>query len=170
MKNSTHQKPASNWIALLLIISVLFGGYYIWSQGYWNAWLGESQTAQSTPADEPALQSLAAMYSPTGERSAWEAQVCEGMSENGCQIFKVMFAEALWKSAFQGKPASVAFIQSVEILENGTQVWQTEVSNADATLPIYVQVSQDESGLWLLDRVLFEQETTKYQTQSELKP
>lgn len=165
MEITLSKRLLSNVIGIFILAITLLGGYYFWSRGLFQNWLPVSETVQTMPADEPAMVSLEIMYSPIGERSSWEENVCAGMTEKGCEMFHAMFAELIWKSAVEGKTVSVRFIETVDTLEDGSQVWKTEVSDGEASSPVYIHVAQNEAGQWLLNRVLFSQETAKYQDQ-----
>lgn len=165
MEITLTRKTITNVIGILLIAAALFGGYYAWSKGSFNGWLSKTETAQAAPADEPAMVSLSALYSPNGERAEWEEQVCKGMTEQGCELFRALFADPIWNSRSEGKTVTVAFIANVETLEDGSQVWKMAMSDGDATLPVYIHVAQNESDQWLLNRVLFVQEAAKYENQ-----
>ncbi len=65
----------------------------------------------------------------------------------------------------QGKISSVSFIEIAETLEDGSQVWKTEVADGETILPVYIHVTQNDAGQWLLNRVLFAQEAAKYENQ-----
>lgn len=164
MEVTFSRKTVLNVIGLLLIAAALFGGYYAWSQGWLDRWLTRP-TPQTQPVTEPAIQSLTALYAPSGERAQWEGQVCAGMTEQGCQLFRTLFANPIWSSALNGKTSSVTFIEIAETLEDGSQVWQTEVADGETTLPVYIHVTQNDAEQWLLNRVLFAQEAAKYENQ-----
>lgn len=165
MEITLARKTITNVVGILLIVAAFLGGYYAWSKGFFNGWLSKTETVQAMPADEPAIGSLTALYSPSGERAEWEEQVCEGMTGQGCDLFRVMFAGPIWNSMTEGKNVIVAFITSVETLEDGSQIWKTEVSDGDVTRPVYIHVTQNESDQWFLNRVLFAQEAAKYESQ-----
>lgn len=152
----------------IIILAVIGGGYFAWKSGLLDSLFAQSQTTSAAPADEPAMKSMTAMYSPSGERAEWETQVCAGMTEKGCELFRAMFANPIWNSALNGKTATITFIEIAEGLEDGSQVWKTEVANGETTLPVYIHVTQNDgihAGQWLLNRVLFAQETAKYENQ-----
>lgn len=152
-------------VILLMILAVLFGLYIGWSEEILSDWLGATPPAEISFEDQPALLSLSAMYSPTGERSDWEEQVCTGMTEQGCELFRSMYAEPIWNSLSGAQATTVVFIASVETLDDGSQIWKAEVTGTEATQPMYIHVYPNASGQWLLNRVLFTQETTKYENQ-----
>ena len=162
MEVTFSRKTISNGVGLLLIAAVLLGGYYAWSQGMLDRWL-TGPTPPTQPVTEPAIQSLTALYAPSGERAEWEGQVCAGMTAEGCQLFHTLFANPIWNSALNGKTSSVTFIEIAETLADGSQVWKTSVTTNDASLPVYIHVTQNETSRWLLNRVLFAQEAAKYE-------
>ncbi|HXF85490.1 MAG TPA: hypothetical protein VNK49_08875 [Anaerolineales bacterium] len=162
MEITLSKKTLTNAVSVLLVVLAALGVYRVWSQDVLQEWFPRAEAVQAVEA-EPALTSLEAMYSPSGERSEWEARVCAGMSEKGCVVFKGMYAEAIWKSPQNGKTASVVFIEVAETFEDGSQVWKTELTLDGTALPVYIHVAQNEEGKWLLNRVLFEQEAKKYE-------
>lgn len=164
MEITVSKKGMMKVVILLLVAAVLFGLYLGWSEEIIRAWFTNTQPVETSFAEEPAMRSLAAMYSPRGERSNWEEQVCAGMTEPGCEMFRAMYADPLWNS-IEGQNASVSFIEITETLEDGSQIWKTEVTSGEETLPVYIHVVQNEAGQWLLQRVLFSQEAAQYEEQ-----
>ncbi len=150
---------------MLVVMAVLGGGYFAWQSGLLNSLFAQTQNGSAAPADEPAIQSLTALYAPSGERAEWEGQVCAGMTAQGCQLFRTLFANPIWNSALQGKTSSVTFIEIAETLSDGSQVWETSVTTGEVSLPVYVHVTQNETSRWLLNRVLFAQEAAQYENQ-----
>ena len=163
MELTLSRKSLSNAVGLLLIAAALIGGFYTWSQGLFDRWL-TGPTLQAQPVTDSVLQSLASFYAPSGDRVQWEEQVCAGMSEEGCKLFRALYANPIWNSA-QGQTASVDFIEVAETLNDGSQIWKTNVTTSEASLPVYIHVTQNEEGQWLLNRVLFAQEAAKYENQ-----
>ena len=148
---------------VLIILALIGGGYFAWKSGLLDSLFAQTQTVSTAPAAEPAMKSLVVMYSPNGERSAWETQVCIGMTDQGCKLFHAMFANPIWNSALNGKSASATFVKVAKTLDDGSQVWKTEIVDSQATLPVYIHVTKNKSGQWLLNRVLFAQEAAKYE-------
>jgi hypothetical protein len=111
--------------------------------------------------DEPALFAVKAIFAPGGDQSAWEDSVCAHMTGKGCQIFKAIYAKPLFDMPREGATAS--FVKVADDLDDGTKVWLIDAVSPDGeTMSVYTHVSQNESGDWLLIRVLFDQETEKY--------
>jgi len=155
-------------IALILLIGA--GGYYTWT----NHLLERFMPEQELKGTEPALQAVSAFHAPNLDNGydAWLAQVCAGMSEDGCGLLRGMYGEAVWKT-FAGSGAK--FVQSqailledVETLNNDHQIWKlgvtvlsinTQGEQATNQIQTYAQVSfNKESETWLLERILFDQE------------
>ena len=91
----------------IIILAVIGGGYIAWKTGLLDSLFGQTQTISAAPDGEPAMESMTAMYSPSGERAEWETQVCAGMTEKGCELFRAMFANPFWKSSLIGKTTSI---------------------------------------------------------------
>ncbi len=152
----------------VLAIVLIIAGYWAYSNELFDHWLATDAQAPMSTAEEPAMQALATLYTPdiTGEQITWEDKVCTGMSVEGCELFRKMYAPALWKAA-QSRllNITVVFLSVAETLDDSSQVWKVNLSAADTSKQIYVHVTQDESGRWLLNRVLFAQEAAKYENQ-----
>ncbi len=151
-------------LAIVLATAV----YWAYSNDLFDRWLITDAQASMSMAEVPAMQALATFYAPgvTGDQIAWEDKVCTGMSVEGCKLFRQMYAPVLWKTA-QSKPLNitVAFLSVAETLDDSSQVWKVNLTEADTSKQIYIHVTQDESGKWLLNRVLFAQEAAKYENQ-----
>jgi len=155
-------------IALVLLMGA--GGYYTWTKHLLERFMPK----QEIKSTEPALQAVSTFYAPNLDNGydAWLAQVCAGMSEDGCGLLRGMYGEVVWKT-FAGSGAK--FVQSqamlledVETLNNDHHIWKLGVTvlsinpqgeQATNQIQTYVQVSfNNESKAWLLERILFDQE------------
>jgi hypothetical protein len=113
--------------------------------------------------DDPALSAVKAIFAPGTDQSAWEESVCANMTREGCQIFKAIYAKPLFDMPREG--VSATFVKVADELDDGTKVWLINVvPTAGHPMSVYAHVSQNESGDWLLIRVLLDQETEKYAT------
>jgi hypothetical protein len=165
------EKKIKNIILAVALISLLAaGGYYTWT----NHLLDRFLPKQELKGMEPALNAVATFYAPNLESGydAWLTQVCAGMSGDGCGLLRSLYGEVVWKT-FAGSGAKFAqsqaiLLEDVETLNNEHHIWKLDVTviseNPQAEqktnqLQTYVQVSfNKESGTWLLERVLFDQE------------
>jgi hypothetical protein len=171
MNITISQKKIKNIILVIaLILLIGAGGYYTWT----NHLLERFMPEQELKGTEPALQAVSAFHAPNLDNGydAWLAQVCAGMSEDGCGLLRGMYGEVVWKT-FAGSGAKfvqsqVMLLEDVETLNNEHRIWKlgiTVVSESPQAgqktnqLQTYAQVSfHKESGTWLLERVLFDQE------------
>lgn len=165
----TRRRIAQILTGLALAVVLVAAGYLIYSKNLFAIWFKQGlPPSVSMITEEPALQALATFYSPdlTGEQAAWEDKVCAGMTPEGCDLFRKMYSPALWKAA-RSEPfnATVKFLSVAEILTDRSQIWKVNLVTLETTQPIYIHVTQNESGQWLLHRVLFAQEITKYEDQ-----
>jgi hypothetical protein len=111
--------------------------------------------------DEPALFAVKAIFAPGTDQSAWEESVCVNMTDDGCLIFKAIYAKPLFDMPREG--VSATFVKVTDELDDGTKVWLIDtIPYAGNPMPVYAHVYQNESGDWYLIRVLFDQETEKY--------
>jgi len=171
MNITISQKKITNiivTIALILLIGA--GGYYAWTNNLLERFLPK----QEIKGMEPALNAVAAFYAPNldGGHDAWLAQICAGMSEDGCGLLRNMYGEVVWE-AFVNSGAR--FIQSqamiledVETLDNDHHIWKLGVTvmfvdsqgeQKTNQLKTYAQVSfNKENETWTLERILFDQE------------
>jgi hypothetical protein len=155
-------------IALILLIGA--GGYYAWTNNLLERFLPK----QEIKGMEPALNAVAEFYAPNlgGGYDTWLAQVCAGMSEDGCGLLRNMYGEVVWKT-FAGSGAKfiqpqAMILEDVEVLSNEHHIWKLGVTVVSVNpqseqkvnqLQTYAQVSfNKESGTWLLERILFDQE------------
>ena len=171
MNITISQKKITNIIvtvALILLIGA--GGYYAWTNNLLERFLPK----QEIKGMEPALNAVAAFYAPNldGGYDTWLAQICAGMSEDGCGLLRNMYGEVVWE-AFVNSGAR--FIQSqamiledVETLNNDHHIWKLGVTlmfvdpqgeQKTNQLQTYIQVSfNKENETWTLERILFDQE------------
>lgn len=138
--------------AILLLLALAVMGAYA------SGLFSPRPPARNVSADEPAVQALRAIYNPdpsAGQR-AWEESVCAGTTEQGCGLFRSLFAPSIWDAALAGKMpgGEPAFAGVAEDLGVEGQIWAFTVGAA----PVYVHVQRDEDQRWLLARILFEEE------------
>jgi hypothetical protein len=171
MNITISQKKIKNIILIIaLIFAIGAGGYYAWKNNLLERFLPK----QEVKGMEPALNAVATFYAPNLDDGydAWLTQVCAGMSEDGCGLLRAMYGDIVWK-AFQGSGArfvqsQAMILEDVEVLSNDHHIWKLGVTVVSVDpqaeqkidqLQTYAQVSLDkESGTWLLERILFDQE------------
>ncbi len=161
----------NKWIAIgitaLVVIVLAVSVYFVSSKGLLS--LGARNPAPST--NEPAFKALNTIFTPdvSAGEDAWESQVCGGMTKDGCNLFKKLYAPTIWQAAQAGQinKVSLTFVavqEKLPIIQNtGTgiiedQVWKLSTDNKNQPY-LYAQVAQDlATHNWLLVRILFAQE------------
>ena len=154
-------------IAVLVVIVLAVTVYFVFNKGLLS--LGAKDPAPST--NEPAFKALNTIFTPdvSAGEDAWESQVCAGMTKDGCNLFKKLYAPTIWQAAQAGQisKVSLTFAAVQEKLPNlpstgtsasGGQVWKLSTGNKDQPY-LYAQVAQDPTTRnWMLVRILFAQE------------
>ena len=171
MDITISQKKIKNIILAIALVLLLGAfGYYAWTNNLLDRFLPKEEIRGM----EPALHAVAAFYAPNVDTGydAWLLQVCAGMSENGCELLRTMYGEAVWK-AFAGSGArfihsQTVIIDDVEVLNNDHHIWKlgATIESVDSQgeqktnqLQTYAQVSfNKENETWVLERILFDQE------------
>ena len=119
-------------------------------------------SAEEMAKDAPAIRAVKTAMSPTEDQAQWETAVCSDMTQQGCMIFKSIYSKPLW--GMELDVTDVSFVKLIEELEGGGQVWRLESIKSDgSTMPTYIHTEQNDAGEWLLVRILFDQETRKYE-------
>jgi hypothetical protein len=171
MNITISQKKITNIIVTIALILLIGAGvYYAWTTNLLERYLPK----QELKGVDNALSAVSAFYAPSLDNGydAWLAQVCAGMSEDGCGLLRSMYSEIVWK-AYEG--SGVKFVQSqvmiledVETLGNDHHIWKLGVTvlsiNSQGEqktdqLQTYAQASfNKENETWALERILFDQE------------
>ena len=155
-------------IALIFLIGA--GGYYAWTNNLLDRFLPK----QEIKGMETALNAVAVFYAPNldGGYDTWLAQVCAGMSEDGCGLLRNMYGEVVWEafvnSGARFNQSQAMILEDVETLNNNHHIWKLGVTvmfvdpqgeQKTNQLQTYVQVSfNKENETWTLERILFDQE------------
>jgi hypothetical protein len=114
--------------------------------------------------NDPALHSLAAMYTPMDTQESWIKSVCMGMTAGGCDYFKAHQAAAIWDGQLGNIGSSAGYISNTTIIDENHEVWTAETSiftqgpndkhSTENTFDVYVLVERGADQKWYLDRVL----------------
>ncbi len=171
MNITISQKKITNFIVTIALIFLIgAGGYYAWTNNLLDRFLPK----QEIKGMETALNAVAVFYAPNleGGYDTWLAQVCAGMSEDGCGLLRNMYGEVVWE-AFVNSGArfiqpQAMILEDVETLNNDHHIWKLDVTvlsinqQGEQTanqIQTYAQVSfNQEKKTWLLERILFDQE------------
>lgn len=101
----------------------------------------------------------------------WEERVCALSTSDGCKILKTFFAPAVRQVVDANQVQTGCTVQTVAPVEdNGaTRIWLLTVildhpwPETSAEFQVYAEVAQVD-GSWLFNRILFDQETSRFQT------
>jgi hypothetical protein len=112
----------------------------------------------------PVLTSLAAMYTPLDTQEHWIKSVCTGMTEGGCDYFKVYQAAAIWDEHLGNIGSSAGYISNSTVIDETHEVWTAATSiftqgpndkhSTETSFDVYVLVERGADQKWYLDRVL----------------
>ena len=175
----SRKKITQAGFVLVLALGLIGLGLWANSRGYLDTFLA-GRNKMETPGTENVQATLQSIYMPKlGEgQEVWYTQVCTGMSEQGCELFKSMYGPPIWGALESGAIApmetQVTFLEEVEAIDSGHRVWkfgfvisdQSETRDTqdvpeavEISGEVYAEVSYDlSSDRWLLERILFEQE------------
>jgi len=142
---------------VLILLAFAAGGYFAWSRGAMLA----SLKFDTPSLSEPVFSAIDSMFtaSVTSE-SAWERQVCAGMTVDGCKLFENMYGPAIWSAVSAGRLPKTTFTyaETVQKVSPTDEVWKLSTNNT-AQPWFYIEVSQEPTmHQWLLVRILFDQE------------
>ena len=171
MNITISQKKIKNIIVTIALIFLIgAGGYYAWTNNLLDRFLPK----QEIKGMETALNAVAVFYAPNldGGYDTWLAQVCAGMSEDGCGLLRNMYGEVVWEafvnSGARFNQSQAMILEDVETLNNNHHIWKLGVTvmfvdpqgeQKTNQLQTYVQVSfNKENETWTLERILFDQE------------
>jgi len=133
-----------------------------------------TQTApQSDPDAQAAIKALTAFYTldytePVGQ---WQSRVCALTTTDGCQLIQALFAPTVRKVVEANQVKTGCSMQAVRLVEDkgDTRTWLLEVTldkpwrGETPTTQVYAEVTRI-NGIWLLNRILFDQETARFAT------
>jgi hypothetical protein len=153
-----------------------------------DAWMPlASSLFENVPtASEVAEQGVAAFYTIDHEKGIdeWVERYCELSTDQGCKAFTTVYAPAYWPTIEQNKIATGCKTNAVAVVDeyiegnkapSEVQVWlvDAQLTNPfdDATedrMEVYAMLKRLEGEkTWVFERVLFENETMKYQNQEQ---
>jgi hypothetical protein len=134
----------------------------------------ESESAIS-PDAMAAVQGVTAFYTLdfTETSDKWLLRVCGFTTDQGCMVVKDFFAASVRATVDQNRVQTYAFVTPVQLIsDNGDhRIWRLKVTLTNPweegtkgmQQDVYAEVA-NEGGKWLLNRILFEQEVSKFLT------
>ena len=114
--------------------------------------------------NDPALTSLAAMYTPMDTHEHWLNSVCAGMTKGGCDYFNENQAAEVWDEQLGNVGSSAGYISNTTVIDETHEVWTAATSiftqgpndqhSTEKSFEVYVLVERGADQKWYLDRVL----------------
>jgi hypothetical protein len=153
---------------MLIILFLLVGFTSVQVQAYQGRGIVDPKPLNTIYAirdqNAPVMVSLAAIFSPTEVQESWSKIVCAGMTESGCNYFKMNQADTVWQEQLGNVASTAAFVATITTIDETHQVWKVELtiftkgSNdkraKENTFDVYVLVQRSNDQKWYLDRVL----------------
>jgi|GEM_PF-5213625 len=152
---------------VMILVVILIAGILAYSAYLTFFTPRESQENELPPAsmDSPALQALVAFYSPNPDQpEQWMENVCQGMTTDGCELFRSLYAPSILAEGAQGQGAKATVTvqnANVDDFGDGRRIWQTKIEMGKETIEVFIEVELLDTQ-WYLRRVLFQEEATQY--------
>jgi hypothetical protein len=125
------------------------------------------------PDAQAAVAALTAFYTLdyTEPVDQWQGRVCVLTTPNGCQLIQMLFAPAVRQVVEANKVKTNCTVLALRVIEDkgDTRAWLLEVTldapwpGENPTTQVYAEVTLI-NGNWLLNRILFDQETARFAT------
>jgi hypothetical protein len=169
-------------IFLIAIIGLIGAGFLILHNnptllsGIIARFEGAPLTAQADPGSAPdaqaAARALTAFYTLDYSEPVdqWQGRVCTLATTDGCRLIQTLFAPTVYQVVKANQVKTGCTVQAVSMVEDDgtTRIWKLEVTLGNpwpgeaSTTPVYAEVAQ-ANGAWLLNRILFSQETARFE-------
>jgi hypothetical protein len=97
--------------------------------------------------------------------------VCALATTDGCRLIQTLFAPTVYQVVKANQVKTGCTVQAVRMVEDkgDTRTWLVEVTldkpwpGEKPTTQVYAEVTRI-NGIWLLNRILFDQETARFTT------
>jgi len=174
------RKTINGFILLVVVIAIIGGGFLLIRRdptllskivARFESASPTQPDSQSAPDSQVAVAALTAFYTldylePVDQ---WQGRVCALTTPNGCQLIQKLYGPAVRQVVEANQAKTGCSVQALRLVEdNGdTRTWQLEVTldnpwlDEKPTIQVYVEVARI-NGTWLLNRVLFDQEATRF--------
>ena len=186
MKREIHvsRKTINSFVLLVVVITLTVVGTLILRHDpallsriiarFEGATIGPTQPdPQSAPDAQAAVAALTAFYTLdyTEPVDQWQGRVCVLTTPNGCELIQVLFAPAVRQVVEANQVKTDCTVLALRLVEDkgDTRAWLLEVTldapwpGENPTTQVYAEVTQI-NGNWLLNRILFDQETARFAT------
>ena len=176
------RKTINGFVLLVVVIALIGGGFLLLRHdptllSRIVARFEGATPTQSYPRSgldaQAAVAALTAFYTldyaePVDQ---WQGRVCALTTADGCQLTQTLFAPTVRQVVEVNQVKTGCTVQALRLVENNndTRIWLLEVTldapwpGENSTTQVYVEVARN-NGNWLLNRILFDQETARFTT------
>jgi hypothetical protein len=178
MEIQVNLKSIGKVLLILLLVAGLLGAAVLAAREFNllpSSTIPSTQTVStSSPDAKAAVNGVTAFYTLdyTVPAEQWEAAVCKTMTPAGCQVFQALYAPAVRLIVEQNQVQTGCSVQAYALVDdNGdsSHIWLLKVMldapwpGVGPVMPIYAEVVPAEDNAWLLDHILLEEESARFQ-------
>ncbi len=179
MEIQVSLKSLTKALLILLLAAALFGAAFLLAREFGlfprSAIASTEIPSASSPDALAAINGVAAFYTLdyTVPAEQWEAAVCKTMTPDGCLVFQALYAPVVRLVVEQHQVQTGCSVQALRLVEengDGSRTWLLEVMldapwpGIGPVMPIYAEVVPAGDNAWLLDHILLEEESARFQT------
>ena len=179
MEIQVSLKSLTKALLILLIAAVLFGAAFLLARKFGllpRFAIASTETPFAySPDAQAAINGVTAFYTLdyTVPAEQWEAAVCKTMTPDGCRVFQALYAPVVRFVVEQNQVQTGCSVQALRLVEengDGSRTWLLEVMldapwpGIGPVMPIYAEVVSAGDNAWLLDHILLEEESARFQT------
>jgi hypothetical protein len=176
------RKTINGFVLLVVVIALIGGGFLLLRRdpALLSRIVARFESAsttqpdpQSAPDSQVAVAALTAFYTLdyTEPVDQWQGRVCALTTPNGCQLIQKLYGPAVRQVVEANQAKTGCSVQALRLVEDkvDTRTWLLEVTldspwpGENPTTQVYAEVTRI-NGNWLLNRILFDQETARFAT------
>jgi hypothetical protein len=176
------RKIINSCVLLVVVIALIGGGFFLLRHdptllsrivARFEGATPTQSYPRSNPDAQAAVAALTAFYTldyaePVDQ---WQGRVCALTTADGCQLTQTLFAPTVRQVVEVNQVKTGCTVQALRLVENNndTRIWLLEVTldapwpGENSTTQVYAEVTRS-NGTWLLNRILFDQETARFAT------
>jgi hypothetical protein len=179
MEIQVSLKSLTKVLFILLLAAALFGAAFLLAREFGllpGSAIASTETPSAySPDAQAAVNGVKAFYTLdyTVLAEQWEAAVCKTMTPDGCRVFQALYAPVVRLVVEQNQVQTGCSVQALRLVEengDGSRTWLLEVMldapwpGVGPVMPIYAEVVPAGDNAWLLDHILLEEESSRFQT------
>jgi hypothetical protein len=178
MEIQVSLKSLTKALLILLLLTALGGAAFLVAREFGllpRSAIAPTETpSASSPDAQAAISGVTAFYTLdyTVPSEQWEAAVCKTMTPAGCQVFQTLYAPAVRLVVEQNQVQTSCSTQALRLVEDngdGSRTWLVEVMldapwpGVGPVMPVYAEVVPAGDNAWLLNHILLEEESARFQ-------